>query len=51
MAGVQYRRKLNSMLISNMEKSDKVVNELKEFSKVLETARDNGVSWHLAVDY
>jgi hypothetical protein len=34
-----------------VEKADQVIDELKEFSKVLETARDNGVRWHLAVDY
>jgi hypothetical protein len=33
------------------EHADKILDDLKEFKKVLEVARNNGVGWHLAVDF
>jgi hypothetical protein len=34
-----------------IELADQVADDLKEFNKVLEVARANGVAWHLAVDF
>ena len=31
--------------------SERMANDLKEFQKVLEVAKENGVRWHLAVDF
>ena len=33
------------------ERADRILRDLDEFDKVLKVARDNGVNWHLAIDY
>jgi hypothetical protein len=34
-----------------IEQADKIVDDLTEFKNVLEVARNNGVGWHLAIDF
>jgi hypothetical protein len=36
---------------TNRRISDDIVNDLKDFQAVLQTAAANGVRWHLAVDF
>ena len=33
------------------EHAEAILDDLKEFNKVLEVAADNGVGWHLAIDF
>jgi hypothetical protein len=35
----------------NIDRADRIVDDLKEFQNILETAKANGIGWHLAVDY
>jgi len=50
--GLTTVRKLISHLEHlKLDRSDQVLSNLKEFEKVLETAGQSGVRWHLAIDY
>jgi len=50
--GLATVRKLMSHLeLLKLDRSDQVLSNLKEFEKVLETAGQSGVRWHLAIDY
>jgi hypothetical protein len=42
---------LQELATSKLVRLDRVEAELREFEKILEAAKANGVRWHLAVDY
>jgi dihydroorotase-like cyclic amidohydrolase len=42
---------LQGLASSKLGQSDRIEAELREFVKVLELAKANGVRWHLGVDY
>jgi hypothetical protein len=50
--GLTTVRKLMSHLeFLKLDRSDQVLSNLKDFERVLETARQHSVRWHLAIDY
>jgi hypothetical protein len=42
---------LASLSESELARPDQIEAELREFVRLLETAKANGVRWHLAIDY
>lgn len=42
---------LGGLSESKLARADQVEAELREFVRLLETAKANGIRWHLAVDY
>jgi hypothetical protein len=42
---------LQELASSKLDRLDRIETELREFEKVLEVAKANGVRWHLGVDY
>jgi len=48
---IAVRRLISHLESVELGRSDQVLSNLKEFEKVLETANERGVRWHLAIDY
>jgi hypothetical protein len=45
------RKLISNLELLKLDRSDQVLSNLKEFEKVLETASQSSVRWHLAIDY